>query len=327
MRTSQRIQHFKTLSHDLMLKRNHDIKWNAWYLMIDWSIRKKKIKTTIQSLLVEETDLSNDYLSSIEWRTLKDIRDFLKSFYQCTKLIENRNATINKSLSVMNFLLNQYVEDLTKFADNDFMKLFIDADWKKLQKYWNKITELTSIYIAAIVLNSTQKWFYFEQHWMFTWIMKTKSKMQKLWRFYNITPVEFMRFLSSKKENASKFMLWMIKNRQMISTNELEQYINEPIIRDHIDIIAWWRNQRTRLSTLTRMTMNVFSISVMFFESKRVFSSTKHTIIVKRVSLDSETIEWLECCKHWLKTEIYTDTELTALLELLEKMKTANETE
>ena len=327
MRTPQRIQHFKTLSHGLMPKRNHDIRWNAWYLMVDWSIRKEKVKTAIQSLLAEETDLSNDYLGPIEWRTLGDIRDFLEPFYQCTKLTEGRNATINRSLPVMDFLLDQYVEGLTKFADNDFMKLSIDAGWKKLQKYWNKTTELAPVYIAAIVLDPTQKWSYFEQHWMPTWIMEAKSKMQRLWRSYNTTPVESMRFPSPEEEDAPKFMLWMAKDRQVIPTDELEQYINEPIIRGHIDIIAWWRDQRTRLPTLTRMAMSVFSIPAMSSEPERVFSSTKHTITVERASLGPETIEWLECCKHWLKAEIYTDTELTALLGLLEEMEAADEAE
>ena len=63
------------------------------------------------------------------------------------------------------------------------------------------------------------------------------------------------------------------------------------VIRGDIDLIAWWRNQRMRLPTLTRMTMSVSPISAMSSEPKRVFSSTEHTITVKRASLDPETIE------------------------------------
>ena len=103
--------------------------------MIDWAIAKEKIRTVIQSLQAEEVDLVKNYLGPVDWRTLNDIRDFLKSFYECTLLIEDRRATINRSLPVMNFLLDQYVAEITKFVDNDFMKISIDAGWKKLQKY------------------------------------------------------------------------------------------------------------------------------------------------------------------------------------------------
>ena len=116
-------------------------------------------------------------------------------------------------------------------------------------------------------------------------------------------------------------MLWMTENREMMSTNELKLYINESIIRNHIDFIVWWKKQRMRLSTFTRMIMNIFSISTMSFESKRVFSSTKHTIFVERASLKFDTIERLKCCKHWLKIEIYIDTEFIVLITLLKKTK------
>ena len=69
------------------------------------------------------------------------------------------------------------------------------------------------------------------------------------------------------------------------------------------------------------MTLNIFCIPSMSFESKRVFSSTKHMIIEKRATLHPNTIEWLECVKNWMRAGIYIDIELIVMLTLLTQVK------
>ena len=47
------------------------------------------------------------------------------------------------------------------------------------------------------------------------------------------------------------------------------------------------------------MTINIFSISVMSDEAERIFSETHHTISWKRTQMNAETLECVECLKHW----------------------------
>ena len=42
LRTPQRKQRFRLLSNGLMPVRDHKIKWNSWYLMVNWSLTKIK---------------------------------------------------------------------------------------------------------------------------------------------------------------------------------------------------------------------------------------------------------------------------------------------
>lgn len=100
----------------------------------------------------------------------------------------------------------------------------------------------------------------------------------------------------------------------MTAIDELEQFLNEPLVYGKINIIAWWRGQRGRLPMLTRMAMDTFSISAMSSEPERVFSSTKHIISDERASLKADTVEALECVKHWMQAGIYTDEDLNAVM-------------
>jgi len=60
--------------------------------------------------------------------------------------------------------------------------------------------------------------------------------------------------------------------------------------------------------------MNTFSILAMSFESKHVFSSTKHILSDERARLKPHTIEALECVKHWMRQGLYTDADLTVVM-------------
>jgi hypothetical protein len=72
--------------------------------------------------------------------------------------------------------------------------------------------------------------------------------------------------------------------------------------------------QRDRLPMLTRMAMDTFSIPAMSSEPERIFSSTKHIISDERASLKADTVEALECVKHWMQAGIYIDEDLNAVI-------------
>jgi hypothetical protein len=98
------------------------------------------------------------------------------------------------------------------------------------------------------------------------------------------------------------------------AVDELEQFLNEPLVYGKINIITWWERQRGRLPMLTRMAMDTFSILAMLSEPERIFSSTKHIISDERASLKADTVEALECVKYWMQAGIYTDEDLNAVM-------------
>ena len=65
-----------------MSKRDNRVRWNSWFIMLDWSINR--IKPFLQSFIGDDPDLSDDILTASDWRTLTSMRDFLKPFFQIT---------------------------------------------------------------------------------------------------------------------------------------------------------------------------------------------------------------------------------------------------
>ena len=52
------------------------------------------------------------------------------------------------------------------------------------------------------------------------------------------------------------------------------------------------------------MILNILSISAMSDEAKRIFSETCYTVSWKRTQMNAETLECVECLKHWKWNEI-----------------------
>ena len=157
MRDNERIQYFKTLTtKHHMPRRDHQIRWNSWFLMLNWSI--DTIKSTLQVFIGNEDALEADRLTTSDWQTLVKIRDFLKPFYVMTKMTEGKLVTLNRVIPVMDYLLTKYEEGAIQYVNDDFMALSIDSGWKVLRKYWNKNNDNAPIYTAAIALDPVHKW-------------------------------------------------------------------------------------------------------------------------------------------------------------------------
>ncbi len=132
--------------------------------------------------------------------------------------MEGRNATINSVLPSLDFLLDRYELGALSHTTDDFMKLSIDAGWKKLKEYWNKDVDRASIYIAAIALDPTRKMSYFTAHWQQDWIEQAKQQLQELWRTYFNTP-KFTRpppDAVTEEPDAPEFLRWMNAAQQVV---------------------------------------------------------------------------------------------------------------
>ena len=154
MGSVQRIQSFKHRTNELMPHRDNGTRWNSWYLMLDWATQR--IKGAIIAVTNEESDLQKDLLTAEEWKTLSYIRDFLQNFYDATKATEGHQATLEEVIPTMDFLADRFQDAVEEFADHDFMRESLQAEYTKLLKYWNK-TKRSPAYIAAIVLDPTTK--------------------------------------------------------------------------------------------------------------------------------------------------------------------------
>ena len=293
MRSPQRVQAFKKKSGGLMPRRDNGTRWNSWYEMLDWSI--KRLKPAIIATTSEESELTKDLLTADEWKTLDHIRDFLQNFYDATKATEGHEASLKEVLSTMDFLADIFEDAIVEFADHAFMWESLQTGFTKLLKYWNK-TDRSPAYIAAIVLDPTMKWQYFDT-WDPKWRPDIKSTMKQFWETQYRSSTGLSSYSPTTQtppitKTQNKYFEWKEKQRRLQSTansqsalndDEYSRYCNsEPLVLEEEGVTAldYWLKpmQRSRLPLLSKMAIDIHSIPAMSAEPERVFSGAKHTI-------------------------------------------------
>ena len=83
-----------------------------------------KLKNAIakyQNNFIEEFNEAN-ILNIANWKTLKNIRDFLQPFKRVIKEIEGNKVTLNKLLFIIDFIVEHYKRAFKKYATN--LKLY-----------------------------------------------------------------------------------------------------------------------------------------------------------------------------------------------------------
>jgi hypothetical protein len=64
----------------------------------------------------------------------------------------------------MEFILEHFEKGKITYTNNVFLSPHINLGWAKLNKYYGLIKK-SPAYVAAVVLDPTQKWSYFEEQW------------------------------------------------------------------------------------------------------------------------------------------------------------------
>ena len=228
----------------------------------------------------------------------------------------------------MDFLCAHFENAIEEYAHHDFMRESLHAGLIKLLKYWNK-TERAPAYIAAIVLNPRKKWKYFKR-WNSEWQLDMEAIMKKFWEttyrsFTGLATYTSSTTRTPHKPTNNQYFKWLDDQDDEAkdsssALDEFDLYIADHFILREEDknksALEWWlqSKQRTRYPLLSKMAIDIYSISAMSSKAKRVFSGIKRTISNSRDSLKSETIELLKCLKSWFRLNIFTKKDLHAIV-------------
>jgi hAT family C-terminal dimerisation region len=239
---------------------------------------------------------------------LKQLED-LKSKYP---LLDNHSVASNASQS-----RRKSGVPLTpsETLTDQFLAIAINNAWVKLDKYYN-LTDRSVVYIAAVILNPAHKWKYFEKHWAtrVDWLATAKEKFQILWDQYkkdHPIPVVVPAAADPLHHRVQPLQVHMesLYSDEDDSTDgrdDLERYLDSgrrkpPPGELYFNPIAWWSEKRTEFPILAQLALNLLSIPAMAAEDERVFSSTGKLITADRNQLDEDTIEAVECLRHWYR--------------------------
>jgi hypothetical protein len=304
----QRIQEFCLLSKNRRPARDNKTRWNSWAHMLNVNT-KSPVCEAIQKYLQRHPldDIADDTLSAEDWETLQQIHEFLDLLATATLELESSSSTLDGVLPAMDLILSHYEDYKIKYQGETTMEAMINAGWRKMNKYY-QLTEESSAYIAALVLNPNFKWQYVEHNWDATWLPDAKIMMKVFWEEqYKPQDMSISVPLTSSESTTvqPKYSLKDFKRAHQqvqIFEDEYAHYCAQDCALEVIPLV-WWleQAQQKKYPNLSRMAIDVLSIPAMSAEPERVFSGAKHTLTQHRNKLGIELIRAFECLKSWYK--------------------------
>jgi hypothetical protein len=220
-----------------------------------------KLKTAINLFCHQYQENNDDLLSEKDWQDLQKLQDFLLFFYDATLATEGHNATIDRVLPTMDFLLEQFETAKCTYANDRFMSPCCNAGWAKLDKYYS-LTDRSPVYIAALVLSPQWKWDYIDNNWPKEWQSDCRKRMLDFWTTeYKSTAITIpTQALESANQVKNSFQKWALQKRgSSLDQDEYSKYLLAPVILEVTDPRAWWLEptQRKTYPNLSKMALDI----------------------------------------------------------------------
>jgi hypothetical protein len=222
------------------------------------------------------------------------------------------------------------------------LKVFIKLGWKKLHKYYNRLT--SAAYVGAVVFNPAKKWRLLDQLWSRvpfrkakSWRLEYEAKLREIWESYRERDVDCEVFATSDEASmdyierrlarsvagppcAQGSSLAASSGRKSTrktkhttagatADDEYARYCAEDVVNSHhyrSRPIDWWKINRNRYPRLSLMAIDMLTIPSSSAESERTFSSAGRMTAPLRSRLRREIVAMAQCIRSWSKAGIYT---------------------
>lgn len=297
--------------------------WNTTYEMLLAASELKEV-----FCFLDISDAQNQIIPSMdEWRQVETLCMYLKFLHDAasiltTEVYPTSNTFFHEVWKIQFELMNAamspdlFTRNLTKPLKDRF-----DSYWK----------DCNLVLAVAVVMDPRFKMklveFSFSRIYgddAETWIKLVDEGLHELYLDYVLQSLPPPTFLDEAGESVIKaeisqddgllsgadglsdfdiYISEIMSSNQMKS--ELDQYLEEsllPRVQD-FDALGWWKLNRLKYPTLSRMASDVLSIPVSTVASDSVFDTADRKMDSFRSTLRPTTLEALLCSKDWLKYE------------------------
>jgi hAT family C-terminal dimerisation region len=182
-------------------------------------------------------------------------------------------------------------------------------------KYYVKANS-SALYAAALILRPNYNIQYIKENCDASSVSSILEMVEKLWETYRDKNANLVSVLSNTIEERlpereldmfDQIAQGLKKYSRPSSQDEYRDYTCMELydIRE-VTALEWWSQdrQRKRWPRLSLMAFDILSVPAMSDEAERVFSEARRTISWDRSQLSPETIEAVECLKHWKQNGI-----------------------
>ncbi|KNG46889.1 transposase-like protein [Stemphylium lycopersici] len=261
--------------------------------------RVQKEDTFAQSrgnkLPVAQPWMRSDGLTGADWAVITEYIDILQPLKTATKRLEGRGkrgsfGAIAEIISVFEYLRTYYEQRVNAYeavnynehdeSPEDHIAINLRAAWQRADDYYSQLDD-SPAYYAATILNPMYK-YYCDKAWARKpdWLEASNASFHALWAQYNTSPraVRPSAVIPSDVDDAIDSILNPITaNILTADEDEFKKWKHsEPAAErgtEHADNpIKYWVSMRDSYPSLSKLVLDVLSISASSCECERLFS-------------------------------------------------------
>ncbi|CAN4088523.1 unnamed protein product [Withania somnifera] len=301
-------------------------KWDTTYQML---LTASELKEVFSCLDTSDPDYKLTPTMD-EWRQVDILCEYLKLFFDAASILTSPTYSTADVLFHEVWKIQLDLMQAARSQDH-FIRNLTKPLQEKFEKYWN---DCNLVLAVAVVMDPRFKMklveFTFNKIYgeeAEAWIKIVDEGVHEIFCDYIVQslpppPASFVdeandnfviksefsqedSFLSNG-DTFADFDVYLhdIMNNQQMKT-ELDQYLEEsnmPRSQD-FDVLGWWRINRCKYPTLSKMASDILSIPVCTVTSDSVFDTAPRDLDRHRSSLRPITIQALNCAKDWLQYE------------------------
>ncbi|KAL0315589.1 UNVERIFIED_CONTAM: Zinc finger BED domain-containing protein DAYSLEEPER [Sesamum radiatum] len=297
--------------------------WNTTYEML---LAASELKEVFSCLDTSDPDYK-DAPSVEDWKQIEILCTYLKPLFDTANLLTTAatpttNTFFHEAWKIQLELAraaaseDPFVSSLTKFMQ------------EKFDKYWKSCCFILAI---AVVMDPRFKMklveFSFSKIYgeeAASYVKVVDDGIHELFLEYVALPLPLTPAYAEEANGASikpedpqgmgisgnglgltDFDVYIMETTSQLAKSELDQYLEESLLpRVHeFDVIGWWKLNRMKYPTLSKMARDILSIPVCTVPATSVFDTVRKEMDSYRCLLRPETVEALICAKDWLQSE------------------------
>ncbi len=288
--SSKQIQKFEEIANALgekylRLKRDIHIRLNSTFEMIEIALKMRRV---IDIICLKEESFKIYQINDNEWEILIKLCDFLRPFYESTKLLSGQSYS---SICFVIPLFKHLLEHISSVFE-DSLKTCSERIETKLKDYEKRLKTNCSYF--AVIFDPRLNFSFLktllndEEFEIIT--NEFKKQFNDYYTKYSDKPT-----VSETTQSSSSILSSIYKKRKLSEYQEIEKYSQLPEENSDIDPIEWWKKHETIYPCLSKYAFDVLCVTATSVPSEQIFSKAGIIITKRRNRLSDNTIRSVMC--------------------------------
>ena len=305
-------------------------RWNSTYLMLNIACCYDKVFEKYEECeFAFRSDLGDDVPDYEDWKSVKQLLDFLQHFYLATLRISgSQYVTANSFFSEISDLFT-ILNDWKLSPDPD-KRMMAFSMKNKFDKYWGDPEKMNLLIFIATILDPRDKIEFMEYSLSEVYgptvggslFIAVKNALYELFTDYTslykpathtfsetalpIDACEPAEVTIGKSTSLLKARFKKHKQELGIGgskQSEIDIYLSESVLEEEgtFDILRWWKLNSERFPILSCLARDVLAVPISTVASESAFSTGGRVLDSFRSSLTPKLVQSLICSQDWLR--------------------------